>query len=539
MFDYIIIGAGSAGCVMANRLSENPDTSVCLLEAGPSDANPLHKHLIKVPLGISLLMWHPVLNWGYYSEKESRLNNRRMYSPRGKVLGGSSASNAMVYIRGQAEDFNHWASLGNKGWDWLSLLPLFKRQENQQRGANMFHGVDGPLCVDDPTQTDSLCHTFINAGRELGYTQTTDFNGASQEGFGVFQMTQKKGERWSSARAHLHPIRNRKNLHVITDAHVSRILFQGKKATGVEYLQDKATYKIKAAKEIVLSGGAFNSPQLLLLSGIGPEDELKKHQIPVTHALEGVGKNLQDHLDIILRQKNCQNTGYGLSFDFALTALKAPFRYLISRSGFLASNAAEAGAFVKTDGNLKSADLQLHFTPTYLKRHGRSKPPLGHVYSLHLCNLHPKSRGRVTLHSREAGEAPKILYNYLHHPDDMNTMIKAVKFGRKILQTDAFKPYRKEELAPGNAVQSDRDIEAFIREEAESIYHPVGTCKMGNDSLAVVDDQLRVHGLEALRVVDASIMPTLIGGNTNATTMVIAEKAADLILKTESGQHDK
>ena len=252
-----------------------------------------------------------------------------------------------------------------------------------------------------------------------------------------------------------------------------------------------------------------------------------------------MGENLQDHLDIILRQKNCQNTGYGLSLDFALTALKAPFRYLTSRSGFLASNAAEAGAFVKTDRDLKSADLQLHFTPTYLKRHGRSKPLLGHAYSLHLCNLHPKSRGRVTLHSRQAGDAPKIWYNYLDHPEDMSTMIKAVKFGRKILQTDAFKPYRKKELAPGTAVQSDRDIEDFIRKEAESIYHPVGTCKMGNDSLAVVDDQLRVYGLESLRVVDASIMPTLIGGNTNATTMVIAEKAADLILKTRNWPHER
>ena len=261
--------------------------------------------------------------------------------------------------------------------------------------------------------------------------------------------------------------------------------------------------------------------------------ELAKHKIPAIQILEGVGKNLQDHLDIILRQKNSQHTGYGLSFSFALTALKAPFRYLISRSGFLASNAAEAGAFVKTDDNLKSADLQLHFTPTYLKGHGRSVPPFGHAYSLHLCNLHPKSRGSVTLHSSQAKQAPKISFNYLEHPDDMKTMVSAVKLGRKLLQTAAFKPYRDKELAPGKTVQSDKDIEIFIRKEAESIYHPVGTCKMGNDALSVVDDQLRVHGVEGLRVVDASIMPTLIGGNTNATAMVIAEKAADLILKTK------
>ena len=535
MFDYIIVGGGSAGCVLANRLSANPSNSVCLLEAGVSGKEKRHKALIRTPLGLGLLMWHPTLNWGFHSEPEPQLNNRTLYSPRGKVLGGSSAINAMVYIRGQKEDYDLWAAEGNRGWAWDDLLPLFKSQENQLRDLNKpqdkaFHGTGGPLCVDDLKQVDALNHTFIKAGQELGYPHNADFNGKSQEGFSVYQVTQLNGERWSSARAFLEPVRHRKNLTVLTEAHATKLLVENQKAVGLEYLKDNARITIHAKKEVVLCGGTFASPQLLMLSGIGPKAELNKHCIPVVHELEGVGKNLQDHLDIILRQKNSQHTGYGLSPRFALSALKAPFQYLKNRSGFFASNAAESGAFIKSDDSLARPDIQLHFTPTYLKKHGKSKPPLGHAYSLHLCNLRPQSRGELVLRSANAKDAPKIHYRFLDASEDMAVMIKAVKLGRKILATQAFAPFRKKELAPGEQVQSDDDIATFIRKEAESIYHPVGSCKMGNDPMAVVDDQLRVYGVKGLRVVDASIMPSLISGNTNATCMVIAEKASQLIL---------
>lgn len=546
MFDFIIIGGGSAGCVLANRLSANPDNSVCLLEAGVSGYDKKHKYLIKVPLGVGLLMWHPTLNWGFRSKEEAELNHRTLYSPRGKVLGGSSAVNAMVYIRGQQKDYDDWAAAGNHGWGWDDLLPLFKRHENQIRTASdldgkdaldgHLHSTNGPLCVGDPNQIDILSHTFIKAGQELGYPNNPDFNGENQEGFGAYQVTQLNGERWSASRAFLEPIKGRKNLTILTEAHAARLLIEDHKAIGVEYIKSNSLNRIHAKKEIIVCGGTFASPQLLLLSGIGPQDELDKHNIPVVHALPGVGKNLQDHLDIIIRQKNKQTTGYGLSLRFALSAAKAPFQYLKSRQGFLASNAAEAGAFIKSDENQDRPDLQLHFTPTYLKKHGRSKPPLGHAYSLHLCNLRPKSRGEVRLNSTKASDAPLIHYRFLHDPADMAVMIKAVKLGRKILETKAFSPYRQKELAPGEDKHSDEEIAAYIRNEAESIYHPVGTCKMGNDAMAVVDEQLRVVGIQGLRVADASIMPSLISGNTNATSMVIAEKAADLILERHQQQ---
>jgi len=535
MFDYIIIGGGSAGCVLANRLSEDPENSVCLIEAGVSGRAKLHKYIIKVPLGVGLLMWHPTLNWGFHSQPEPELNNRNLYSPRGKVLGGSSAVNAMVYIRGQKEDYDSWAAQGNKGWAWKDLLPLFMRQENQLRCSMDLHGSDGPLCVDDLNQVDTLSHVFVKAGQELGYPNNPDFNGENQEGFGVYQVTQQNGERWSAARAFLQPIEGRKNLTIFTEAHATKLLIKDSKAIGVEYKKNKVSKEIYSKKEVILCGGAFASPQLLMLSGIGPEDELNKHGIPVIQDLQGIGKNLQDHLDIILRQKNSQTIGgYGLSPRFALSALYAPFRYLKNRQGFFASNAAEAGAFLKSDEAMDRPDIQLHFTPTYLKNHGLSKPPFGHSYSLHLCNLRPKSRGQILLNSANALDAPQIHYNYLKDPEDMAIMIKAVKLGRKILKTKAFSPYRKKELAPGEKVQSDEDIASYLRREAESIYHPVGSCKMGNDPMAVVDDQLRVHGIDGLRVADASIMPTLISGNTNAPCMVIAEKAAGMILGNNS-----
>ncbi|MBL4608799.1 MAG: choline dehydrogenase [Pseudomonadales bacterium] len=543
MFDYIIIGGGSAGCVLANRLSANPNNTVCLLEAGVSGGAKRHKYLIKAPIGIGLLMWHPTLNWGFHSQPEPQLNNRTLYSPRGKVLGGSSAINAMVYIRGQKEDYDAWAAAGNTGWGWDTLLPLFKRQENQLRTADNLcgtalhnsdlHGTGGPVCIDDPNHVDALSRTFISAGEELGYRNNPDFNGLNQEGFGYFQLNQLNGERWSASRAFLDPIKHRKNLTILTEAHAAKLLIEDHKAIGVEYLKSNSINRIHSKKETILCGGTFASPQLLMLSGIGPKEELAKHDIPLIHPLEGVGKNLQDHLDIILRHKNKQPAGFGLSARFALKAAKAPFQYLKNRNGFFSSNTSEVGAFIKSDAEMDRPDIQMHFTPMYIKKHGRSKPPLGHAYSLHLCNLRPKSRGEILLNSANASDAPKIHYHFLENEEDLKAMIKAVKLGREILETHAFSDYRKKELAPGEDKQSDAEIAEFIREEAESIYHPVGTCKMGNDPLAVVDEQLRVSGIQGLRVADASIMPSLISGNTNATSMVIAERAAELILQND------
>jgi choline dehydrogenase len=530
-YDYIVVGAGSAGCVLANRLSADLATTVCLLEAGPEDTNPF----IHMPIGIVWLMMSRKLNWQYYTQPQSHLNERRLYWPRGKMLGGSSSSNAMCYSRGHPIDYDQWAAFGNKGWGYADVLPLFKRSENHERGASEHHGVGGPLNVADLRSPNLLGHVFLKAAVQAGFPENGDFSGARQEGVGPYQVTQKDGERWSMSRAYLRPVRGRANLTVITDARAARIVLEDKRATGVVFVKDGQEIEIGAARELILSGGAINSPQLLLLSGIGPQDDLKKFGIPAAHHLPGVGKNLQDHLDVLIVRKCTKPVSLGVSLRNLPHQLKHLYDYLRWKKGPLTTNGAEAGGFVKSDSRQPIPDLQLHFTPVHLDGHARdasyaAATMLGHGFALHVCQLRPNSRGQITLASGDPLANAVIEPNYLGDPADMEAMVAAVKLARRVLAAPAFDEYRGEEMQPGEHVQSDDEIKEFIRCKAETIYHPVGTCKMGHDAMAVVDDRLKVHGIDGLRVVDASIMPTLIGGNTNAPTVMIAEKAADMIL---------
>lgn len=526
MYDDIIVGAGSAGCVLANRLSADLKRQVCLLEAGPEDTSPW----IHLPIGIFFTMRSPILNWRYQTEPQPELYGRRLFWPRGKTLGGSSSINAMVYTRGHPWDYDHWAELGNRGWSYTDLLPLFRRNQHQERGPSNYHGVGGPLNVADLRQQSEISRVFIRAAAEVGYPLNDDFNGAEQEGVGFYQVTQKDGQRCSSARAYLRDIRQRPNLTVVTHALATRVLFEDRRAVGVAYLDRMGRIvELRARREVVLSGGAINSPQLLLLSGVGPRTELERHGIPLVCELPGVGQNLQDHLDVVIAHRDRCRASYGFAWSFLPQLLKSIIEYRCRRRGFLTSNLAEAGGFVKSEPTLPWPNLQCHLTSTILDDHGR-RIWYGYGYSLHVCDLRPKSRGLLTLKSADPRDPPILQPHYLSHPDDLEVLLAGVRICRKILAAHAFDGYRGEELFPGETAQSDDELREFIRRRAETIYHPVGTCKMGHDPLAVVDDRLRVHGLDSLRVADASIMPTLIGGNTNAPIMVIGEKAAELIL---------
>jgi len=526
-FDYIIIGGGSAGCVLANRLSADSNNRVCLLETGPHDNTPL----VSTPIGVIGLMDSKKYNWMFNSEPEPTQNDRIIYCPRGKVLGGSSAVNAMLYTRGTPSDYNHWASLGNKGWAYEDILPYFKSTQHQERGADDYHGSDGELNVAEGRSNHPLGETLLEACRQAGYSDNVDFNGAQQEGIGYYQVTQINGERCSAARAFLHPISERDNLTIITEAKVARILIEDKQAQGVEYLHQGELQILNAAKEVILSAGSFGSPQLLMLSGIGPKEELKQHQISVNHNLPGVGGNLQEHIDIITVNESKKANTVALRPVGMAKMVKDIWQYISQRKGFLTTSIVEAGGFIKSKPELNDPDMQLQFIPLVMEDHGRKKSTLlTYGYSLHNCLLRPKSRGRVSLHNNDFQQDPKIELNMLSHPDDLTAMVEAVKINLNIFSQQAFDDGRGKSIFPSKAKLTDEEIEGFVREKANHVYHPVGTCKMGQDKDAVVNDRLQVHGIKGLRVVDASIMPTLVGGNTNSPTIMIAAKAAEMIL---------
>lgn len=529
-FDYVIVGGGSAGATLASRLTEDPNTTVCLLEAGGSGKN----LLFRAPVGAIALLpgWINFGNWAYQTVPQAGLNGRRGYQPRGKALGGSSAINAMLYVRGHRRDYDGWAAQGCHGWSWDDVLPYFRRSENNERGANPEHGASGPLQVSDQKSPRPITHAFVDAATSLQHRFRDDFNTGETEGVGLFQVTQfhdaeRNGERCSSAAAYLFPAMHRPNLTVLTGTHATRILFQGKRATGVSFRQGRATQKVEARREVILCAGAFNSPQLLQLSGIGRPEDIKKHGIGMVHDLPGVGQNLQDHLDFILAYKSRDRDMFGLSLHGGLSLLRQMLLWRRDGTGMIASPLAEGAGFLKTSPELDRPDVQLHFVVSIVEDHAR-KLFLGHGFSCHICPLYPRARGSVFLQSADPLAAPGIDPRYLSDDHDLQTLVSGAKMARAIMQAPAMDRYRHKELHLPET-PSDADWEAQIRARADTIYHPVGTCRMGTDPMAVVDPELRVHGVEGLRVVDASIMPTLIGGNTNAPTIMIAEKAADMI----------
>jgi len=531
VFDYVIVGGGSAGSVLAARLSEDASTTVCLIEAGGRGDG----LAVRMPAGtVAMLPGRPrINNWAFQTTPQPGLNNRRGYQPRGKCLGGSSAINAMLYIRGQRQDYDGWAAAGCTGWSWDDVLPYFLRAENNARGADAFHGAEGPLQVTDQFSPRPVSRAFLRAAEEAGHPPTADFNRGDNEGVGLYQVTQfhdaaRRGERCSAAAAYLHPVMQRPNLKVITRAQATAILFEGRRASGVDLRQGRQTQRVLARREVILSAGAFGSPQLLMLSGIGPADHLHQNGIRPLIDLPAVGANLQDHLDVILAWTSRDTDSFGFSLRAGLRMPGHLRNWLRHGRGMLTTPFAEGAGFLRSDPGVDRPDLQLHFVIGVVDDHAR-RLHWGHGICCHVCVMRPHSRGTVRLAGPDPLVAPAIDPAFLSDPRDLATTIAGVRLTERIMRAPALAPYLDRPMFGLREGMSDADWESYIRARADTIYHPVGTCRMGADAASVVDPALRVRGAEGLRVVDASVMPALISGNTNAPTIMIAEKAADLI----------
>ncbi len=527
-YDYIVVGSGSAGCVLANRLSANPATKVCLIEAGGSDQS----LRVKVPAGILSLYGNPNYDYCYFGVPQSQLNGRRIPVNRGKALGGSTSINSMVYIRGAAADYDEWASLGCVGWSYDDVLPAFKRLERNLLGQDSrYHGTDGDLLVDNPRDPNEFSRMFVAAGKDAGLPENADFNAASQFGVGIYNVTQDRGQRFSAFTAFVRPVLSRPNLTVLSECAVKTIVISGKRATGVNIRHKGADTTLTALREVVLSAGAINSPQILLESGIGAAEELRRVGITPAHDLPGVGKNLQDHVDGMITVRSSSSRTLGLSIANLPRILAAPYRYFGCRKGMLTTNYVEAGGFARTRHAGAEPDIQFHFVPGYRSHRGRLVE-YGHGYAIHTCVLRPKSVGEITLARDGSSTTTRIDHRFFSDGQDAQVLVEGIKIARAIFASPVFDPVRGVEMLPGKDVRSDDEILAYLRAEALTVYHPVGTCKMGEDAMAVVDpNTLKVRGLEGLRVADASIMPKLIAGNTNAPSMMIGQRAADMILR--------